>query len=511
MASTRREFLASTAGIATAASAPPWLGGLASPSARFPTAAAALAALRARRISAQELVKEQLARIAERNPALNAIVNVLGDSALASAREADASLARGKSLGPLHGLPVTVKDTFEIKGVRTTAGFEPLRNHVPSEDAASVARLRGAGAVILGNTNVPPLAGDWQSDNPIYGRTKNPWNLGYTPGGSSGGSAAAVAAGLGFLSIGSDIGGSIRVPAAWTGTYGHKPTLNLVPLRGHIPPMPGAVTPPPSLPVCGPMARSAEDLLIGLRALGGPEGDDAVAYRWSLPAPRHSTLKPFRVGYVLDHPACPLTPEVREVLTRAIDRIRAAGVTITEGWPDAVDPLAQFASYFYLVSLTVFGPQLDESKFEETRRIAWEATRTPFEVVTAQVQTDPWKKITARDEERMIARKIWQRWFQSHDVFLMPVVFTTALPHMPPMSPIKTSVGERPYFDLLWWISFATLTGCPAVSAPVGVTKDGLPIGLQIMGPYLEDATPITFAARLSDLLGGFVAPKGYS
>ncbi len=510
MGSTRREFLASTAGAATVLSAKPWLGELVPSALNFPTATAALAALRTRRVSAQDLVKDQLSRIGQRNPALNAIVNVLTDSALATARQADASLARGKPLGALHGLPITVKDTFEIKGVRTTAGFEPLKNHVPAEDAASVARLRAAGAVILGNTNVPPLAGDWQSDNPIYGRTQNPWNLGFTPGGSSGGSAAAVAAGLGYLSLGSDIGGSIRIPAAWTGTYGHKPTLNLVPLRGHIPPMPGSVVPPPTLPVCGPMTRSAEDLLLGLRVLAGPDTDDATAYRWAMPPARHQTLKPFRIGYVLEHPACPLTPEVREVLGGAIDGIRKSGAAMTEGWPDGVDPVAQFATYEYLVALTVFGPNLDESKYDETRRIAWENTRPHLEVVTAKVQTDPWKKITARDEERMVARQVWQRWFRSHDVFVMPVVFTTALPHMPPMSPIKTSVGERPYMDLLWWIAFATLTGCPATTAPLGLTKGGLPIGLQIMGPYLEDATPITFAARLADVLGGFKAPPGY-
>jgi amidase len=509
MSSTRRDFLASAAAGASLAATP--IRDLLASGPSFPTATAALAALRAGRISARELVDDQLARIAKLNPALNAIVNVLDDSARASAREADRALARGGSLGPLHGLPVTIKDTFEIKGVKTTAGFEPLRNHVPTEDAASVARLRRAGAVILGNTNVPPLASDWQSDNPIYGRTKNPWNLGYTPGGSSGGSAAAVAAGMGFLSIGSDIGGSIRVPAAWTGTYGHKPTLNLVPLRGHIPPMPGSALPPPTLPVCGPMTRSAADLLLGLRVLGGPEEDDAVAYRWSLPAPRHSLLRSYRVGYVLEHPACPLTGEVREALENAVDRIGKSGVTLTRGWPEGVDPVDQFATYEYLVSLIVFGPNLDEAKFDETRRVAWEESRPHFEVVSAKVQTDPWKRITAKDEARIVARRIWQRWFRDHDVFLMPVVFTTALPHMPPMSPIQTSSGERPYLDLLWWISFATLTGCPATVAPVRVTKDGLPIGIQIMGPYLEDATPITFAARLADVLGGFVAPKGYS
>src|SRR5689334_3175921 len=221
----------------------------------FTTATALLAALDKKEVSAFEVTQAELARIERVNPRLNAIVNVLGAPALAQAQAADDARARGADPGILGGVPITIKDTFEIAGVRTTAGFEPLRRHVPGEDAAAVARLRAAGAAFLGNTNVPPLASDWQSDNPIYGRTTNPWDAGRTPGGSSGGSAAAVAAGMGFLSLGSDIGGSVRVPAAWTGLYGHKPTLNVVSLRGHIPPMPGVRGSPPSLPAAGPLAR----------------------------------------------------------------------------------------------------------------------------------------------------------------------------------------------------------------------------------------------------------------
>jgi amidase len=504
----RRDFVSQIAALSGFAMAnEPWRS---SADFGFATAGEALAALRARRISAVELTRLALTRIERYNPKLNAIVNVLTESALARAKEADVAASRGRSLGGLHGLPVTVKDTFEIAGVRTTAGFEPLKSHVPKNDAAAVTRLRQAGAVILGNTNVPPLAGDWQSDNPIYGRTNSPIDLERTPGGSSGGSAAAVAAGLGYLSIGSDIGGSIRVPASWTGTYGHKPTLNLVPLRGHIPPMPGSVTPPPSLPVGGPMTRSAEDLLLGLKALGGPVGEDAVAYRWTLPPARRRLLKEFRVGCVLDHPACRVTSEVREVLERAVAAIRGAGATVTDGWPPGVDPHRQFRTYEYLVSVAAFGGNLDESKIEETRRIA-ATSDSSLDAVIARAQTDPWKRIMARDEERMLARAAWQSWFHSHDVFLMPVVFTPAPRHMQPMTPLPTSQGPRPYLDLLWWIGFATLTGCPATSAPVGRTAEGLPVGLQIMGPFLEDATPIAFAARLAELVGGFEPPKGYA
>jgi amidase len=475
----------------------------------FATATSALAALDQKEISAVELTRSELSRIERLNPRLNAIVNVLAEPALAQAQAADEARGRGADPGPLGGLPLTIKDTFEIAGVRTTAGFEPLRGHVPAEDAAAVARLRAAGAVFLGQTNVPPLASDWQCDNPIYGRTTNPWSAEHTPGGSSGGSSAAVAAGMGFMSLGSDIGGSIRIPAAWTGIYGHKPSLNVVPLRGHIPPMPGVRGSPPSLPVAGPLARGPEDLGLAVRVLGGPDGEDAVAWKWALPEPRRTKLREFRVGFVRNHPDCPLTSEVASVYEEALAAIGRTGVTMTEGWPEGVDPRAQFETYRYLVSVAAFGEMLDESKLDEVRSLA-ATVGDSLEIVIARAQTDPWKRIGARNEERMTARAIWQRWFRTHDVFLLPVVFTTAIPHVPTGAPIPTPNGDRPYMDLLWWIASGTLTGCPATVAPIGRTRSGLPVGIQILGPYLEDATPIGFAGGLADVVGGFEAPPGF-
>jgi len=196
-------------------------------------------------------------------------------------------------------------------------------------------------------------------------------------------------------------------------------------------------------------------------------------------------------------------------LEAAIEGIRKAGVQLTEGWPEGVDPVPQFKTYEYLVSVAVFAGNLDDSRIDQVRRVA-ETPDTSLAVVMAKAQTDPYKRIAARDEERMMARRVWQRWFERHDVFLMPVVFTTALAHMPPQSPIPTAGGPRPYMDLLWWIAAPTLTGCPATVAPVGNTRSGLPVGLQIMGPYLEDATPIAFASRLATAIGGFEAPKGF-
>jgi amidase len=251
-------------------------------------------------------------------------------------------------------------------------------------------------------------------------------------------------------------------------------------------------------------------LALAVRTLGGPEAPERVAYRWSPPPARHAELRGFRAAYVVDHPACPVVPEVREVLEAAIDRIRKAGVVLTEGWPEGIDPVGQYKTYQYLVSVAAFGGNLDESKIGDVRRVA-ENPDTSLDIVIAKAQTDPYKRIAARDEERIMARNAWQRWFERHDVFLMPVVFTPAITHTPSQTPLQTSVGVRPYLDLLWWIHSATLTGCPATVAPAGRTRSGLPVGLQIMGPYLEDATPIAFAARIAAVIGGFEAPKGYT
>jgi amidase len=243
--------------------------------------------------------------------------------------------------------------------------------------------------------------------------------------------------------------------------------------------------------------------------MGGPDDDDAVAWRWTLPPARHDRLTDFRVGYVRSHPDCALTGEVAEVYERALESIRQTGVAMEEGWPGGVEPRAQFETYRYLVSVAAFGANLDESAIDAVRALA-ASGEDSFEALVARSQTDPWKRIMEQNDERIGARNRWQRWFGGHDVFLLPVVFTTAIPHLPTGAPIPTAGGERSYMDLLWWIGFATLTGCPATTAPIGLTSTGLPVGIQIIGPYLEDATPISFAARLADVVGGYQPPDGF-
>lgn len=481
----------------------------------FGTLTEAARAVRGGEISSLELTQHVLERIERYNPSLNAIVTLLPDEALARARAADEALARGEWWGPLHGVPITVKNALEISGVRTTAGVPALSNYIPSQDAVVVGRLRGAGGVILGNTNVSFMLRDWQSYNDVHGTTNNPWDLERTPGGSTGGGAAALAAGLSFLSVGSDIGGSIRIPAHFSGVYGHKPTLKLVPQRGHIPPLPGD---PPSpigrlnLNVVGPLARSAADLKVALGILGGPDSEEAIAYSWSLPPARGARLRDYRIGFVMDSPSCPVSSDAKEVLVEAIEALRKAGAHLEEGWPAGVDPAGQYDTYRYLLFATGASSVRDD-QLEELRKRARRQDGSR-EAIEALARSAPHKVFQAADHERMAARGVWQEYFRTHDAFLMPTAFVPAFRHdhrERSQRTIATPEGPRPYDDVMFWIAFASLAGLPATTAPVGRTREGLPVGMQIMGPYLEDATPIDIAGRMADVVGGFQPPPDFS
>jgi amidase len=479
----------------------------------FVSALGAARAIRTKEVSSAELTRHQLDRIERYNPPLNAVVTLMREEAMARARAADEALARDEWWGPFHGVPCTIKDTFEVAGVRTTSGAPQLANYVSRTDSVFVARLRAAGAVFLGKTNVPIWASDLQSYNEVFGTTNNPWDVTRTPGGSTGGGAAALAAGLGYLSIGSDIGGSIRIPAHFCGVYGHKPTLNLVSRRGQIVSPPGGPpSPPTDLAVAGPLARSAADLKTVLEVVGGPDSEDAIAYRWSLPPARGSRLTDYRIGFVLDDKFCPVTAEVKEVLATAIEALRKNGVTLEEGWPAGVVPAAQYDTFIFLRD-SYYGSLLRDDQLEEMRKRAADQDGS-YEAKRALAWTAPHKHFLAASGARMAARAVWQEYFRTHDAFLMPTTFIPAFPHdhSQPNEKriIRTPEGPRKYSDMAFWISFATLTGLPATTAPVGLTREGLPVGIQILGPYLEDATPIDVAGGLTDVIGGFRPPKGY-
>jgi amidase len=511
---TRRSFIATTIGAAlslphVAASAQPRVG-TARDDLDFASAGDAARMIREGKVGSRELTARMLDRIARFNPTINAVVNVLAEEALADARRADDLRARGNKLGPLHGVPIVIKDTFEIAGVPTTVGIKQLAQYRPTMDSEVVRRLRAAGAIVLGNTNVPMFLNDWQSYNQLHGAANNPWDLTRTPGGSSGGSAAAVAAGLAYVSPGSDRSGSIRVPAHFCGIYGHKPSLGVVPLRGWVPSPPGS---PPQVPevlaVAGPLARSASDLMLSMQILGGPEGEDALAYRWSMPAPRRRRLQEYRVGFVLDDPACPVDAPVRACLEEAIAALRKAGVGLREGWPKGIDARAQYETYRYLLysGMSAFlPPGVTEAQM---RALADKG------VLIAQTYFDPHRRYQEYATRQVAARRAWQAAFTDVDVFLMPSSFVAAFPHdhSEPQDArrLATSAGPRPYLDLVFWNTSANLAGLPSTAAPVGRTAQGLPVGVQILGPYFEDATPIDFAGRMATVIGGFVPPPGFA
>jgi amidase len=385
-----------------------------------------------------------------------------------------------------------------------------LRDSKAPQNSDVVSRLLSdAGAVLLGATNVPVALSDWQSYNPIYGQTNNPWDLKRSPGGSSGGSAAGLAAGLGYLSVGSDIGGSIRVPAHFCGLFAHKPTLDLVSLQGHIPGgNPGLPDFSTLLAVGGPLARSAQDLLAALKVLGGPAGWDAKAWKWQMPEPRARSLKDFRVGYVVDDPIAPPTPEVKALLENVIEKLGRAGAKMKPGWPEGFKPAELLANYEFMLEAFLFSTSPPEEQ-ERLRKTASDMVAGKNSGALSSFAG--WQQQNIR---RLAYRAQWQAFFNQVDVFLSPVAFTAAFPHdhsePQDQRTIATSAGPRHYMDMLNWIAPATLTGCPATVAPAGRTSQGLPVGIQIMGPYWEDATPITFADLLAVEVGGFVPPPGY-
>jgi amidase len=328
-------------------------GGRAMNDVLFRSATAAADALRRKEISSGELTELLFARIDAVNPGLNAVIEQRREAALAEAAAADAATARGDARGPLHGVPVTIKESFNVAGMHTTWGNPAFQNFVAERDAAVVRRLRQSGAIIAAKTNVAFMLGDFaQTANDRYGVTNNPWDPSRTPGGSSGGAAAAVAAGLSFADCGTDLVGSVRIPASFCGVYGLRPTASTVPLTGMQPPgAPVASSDVTWLSSAGPVARSAGDLRALLRELGGPEDAAAKAYAWTLAPPRHTRLAEFRVGVVLDHESAPVTAEVDTVLSAVLDAVADAGVTIVEGWPDGVDPVQSAESFGFQVGL----------------------------------------------------------------------------------------------------------------------------------------------------------------
>lgn len=440
------------------------------------------ALLRNKALSSVEMTQYFIDRIERYDTRLNAIPVRIFEQALTHAARADAALARGEILGPLHGLPMTIKESFDIAGTANTWGNPAWKDNISSSDAEMVTRYKGSGAHFLGKTNVPFMLNDYQAFNDIYGTTNNPWDVTRTPGGSSGGTAAALAAGLTGLDSGSDIGGSIRNPAHYCGVYGHKPTWGVVPSDGHSPP--GGVG-EADLAVVGPMARSAEDLAAAMNIVAGANRLNAPGWRLALPPPRMKSLGELRVALLTDHPACAVEPEIADRVTMVGDVVKKLGARISDtARPEFVGTEGN-GVYLKLLLAIVGG---DTGNVDHRQWMGLDAQRTRY-------------------------RMAWQAFFADWDVLVCPIMPTTAFPH-------DESKGERtlvvngtpmPYYNQVFWAGIATLSYLPATVFPTGLSKGGLPIGLQVIGAGYDDATTIEFARLMALEIGGYQPPPGYA
>jgi amidase len=479
----------------------------------FSTAVELTAALKAKKVSSVELAQDAIGRIERHDGKINAICVRDFDRALDAARAADAALARGEHK-PLLGIPLTVKESYNVAGLPTTWGIPEQKNFVPKEDALSISRVKEAGGVILGKTNVPLGLGDWQSYNDIYGTTHNPFDLARTPGGSSGGSSAALAAGYGPLSLGSDIGGSLRVPAFHCGVYAHKPTFALVANRGHLPP---ALPPLPSnrdLAVIGPMARGAADLSLLLDVTAGPDPIEAgKAYRLELPPPRHNAMKDFRILLIDSDPLLPTDKDVRGAIEKLAADLGKAGVKVTRQTPLLPDFAASSRLYMRML-MSLLGAGFPQEIYDGAK--AGVAQLKPDDM---SLRAERLRGLTLSHRDWVVAdggrarlRAQWHELFKNFDAVICPIMPTPA--YVQDQSPeqedrrINIDGKDYPYPDQLAWPGIATLPGLPATAIPLGLTSQGLPVGVQIVGPWLEDRTPLKLAELIEREFGGFIPPK---
>jgi amidase len=447
-------------------------------------------AMRSRAFSATELVVLYASRIERLNPAINAIVTCDFDRALADAAAVDQRVARGEPVGTLAGLPMTIKDAIEVAGMRCTAGALELRDHVAQRDAPAVAAVRAAGAIIMGKTNTPAwCAGDCETNNELFGVTNNPWDLSRSVGGSSGGSGAAVAAGLTGCEIGSDIGGSVRIPSHYCGVYGFKPSYGVVPQLGHLSYM-GSEDTNIDMNHLGPIARSPDDLELILDVVAGPVPNDRPAWNITLPPARHTQLGEYRIGCWFDEPDLVIESEYRAILGRMADALRREGVSVDESHPN-VGFKEQTDLWFALVS-------------------AANAPGLPPEINEAAGGSHlQWLH---NDRRRQALRRTWQAWFHEHDALLCPVVLCAAPAHDLEGDFLKRTIsidGERRslVFDVPRWCGLINVIGFPSCVVPVGRTKAGLPVGVQIVTDYLRDRDGIQLARFMEQTIAAYEMP----
>ncbi|GLQ80178.1 amidase [Mesorhizobium huakuii] len=445
------------------------------------------AAIARRKISAVEALDAHLAQIDRHNGGVNAVISLDREGAYERARKADAALARGGTLGPLHGVPFTLKDMHETSGMKTTVGFPPFADYVASRDSPVVARLKAAGGVLMAKTNVATMLSDWQSNNPLFGRTSNPWNLERTAGGSSGGAAVAVAAGMTPFDVGTDMQDSIRLPAAFCGVYGLKPTEHRVSLAGAFPNPDDAARSVRLMSCLGPLARGVDDLSLIYRIIAGPDGRDTDLASVPVETTPRLDLKTLRIACAPSFPGLPVAGNIGVTVENLARQLQTAGAIVEQAkLPklDLHDDLAQGGA--------LIGMMMEAAQQEPPER------PTPV---------SRWFEALARRDRSILA---WDRFFDDWDALLCPVAMTTAFPHCEPGTPIKVDGKGQNYWMLPAYGAVFNYSGHPALSMPCGEDRDGLPIGLQLVGKRWSEARLLGVAAAIEPLTGGFRRPPGY-
>ncbi|HRK18248.1 MAG TPA: amidase [Hyphomicrobiaceae bacterium] len=477
----------------------------------FQSATRLAAAVRAREISASDLLEHFISRIATHNPAINAIVWMNLDRARARAREADAALARGEIWGPLHGVPMTIKESFQWAGSPTNWGMPEWRENRPAETALVIEKLEQAGVVVFGKTNVPPMLADWQSTNPVYGQTNNPWNTKLVPGGSSGGSAAALAAGLTGCDAGSDIGASIRNPAHYCGVFGLKPTYGLLSMRRHAVPGGYAFA---DISAVGPMARSADDLDTMLGVMAGPDELEDACWRAHLPAHPATALKDFRIAVKLGDPMCEIDNEYRTKLDDMVRALRAAGATVAFTEP-AVDTARLHELYVLLLRAATSArtPDADIARWTEQLAAVGKSAAPYLDQMVrgTSLSHRAWLPL---DNERQKFRYAFREFFRDYDVLICPAASSAAWPHDQTgerwQRKIEVNGAPQATTDQLFWAGYSGVVYLPSVVGPAGITARGLPVGYQAIAAHGRDRTAIAFARAVEREIGGFLPPPGY-
>ena len=469
-------------------------------------------AIRRGELSAVEALDALAERIRRLNPAINAVVATDLPRARRKAAAADRARARGAPLGPLHGVPMTVKESFDVVGLPTTVGHEAQRANLPEAPALVVERLEAAGAIVFGKTNLPVAMADWQSFNPVYGTTNNPWDPGRVPGGSSGGAAAALAAGLTPLEYGSDIGASIRNPAHYCGVFGHKPTIGLVPDRGHgLPPYVHGR----DIAVCGPLARTAGDLELLLRLTAGPDPLWEPCSRLALRPSSRRTLKGLRVGVLPSAPTADVDRAVQDGIQRVARALKSAGAKVAAEAALPFDLADAHRTYLMLLraatSASVTDAQVEEAA---RRRPTVSEDDWSYTAMLARAWTLSHRDWHAWNARRMAICEGWRAWFGRFDVLLCPTAATTAFPHMQRGERWERMVDvngtPQPGTTQMFWAGLGGMAGLPSTVIPAGLADDGLPTGAQLIGARGADLDLIAIAKLLEREGFAFRAPPGF-